>query len=93
MGNESRADNRFPSAFSRFEDTQKTGGITIEGFELKTDKDGFIECPDRMAPALLPHGFLKVGSAEHAAWKKTKEVPRGSSFGSVRHTAQPRTLA
>ena len=50
--------SKFPSSTISFKDTLKTGGITVRGFYLETDPDGFIEGPREIAAEIAPHGFV-----------------------------------
>jgi len=56
----------------RFKDTRGAGSITIEGYELTSDPDGFIEAPLRMEEQLSSHGFIREGAPEYWAWLKTQ---------------------
>ena len=59
---------KFPNTNVRFRDTRGAGGVSVEGYELHTDDDGFVEAPPRLQGHLSAHGFLMVGSKEFADW-------------------------
>lgn len=60
--------NRVPNTYVRYRDTYGSGVITINGFELETDRDGFIEAPATYESELAPHGFLRENSPAHQKW-------------------------
>lgn len=62
------AGNVFPSANVRFKDTRGAGAITVQGYELKNDENGFVECPARFEDILSAHGYLREGSVAYAKW-------------------------
>ena len=52
--------NKFPNTNRFFKDTRKTGGISVRGFYLEPDADGFIEAPADLADEIFPHGFVPM---------------------------------
>ena len=62
------ATSKFPSSNVRYKDTRGAGTITVAGFEMAADKDGFIEAPPSFAEDLFPHGFLRADSVEYSRW-------------------------
>lgn len=58
------AQNRFPNSMAKFYDTRKAGSITIQGIELDTNEDGFVEAPANFAASMAPHGFMQEGTPE-----------------------------
>ena len=54
------ATSRFPNTQRTYKDTRKCGGISVRGFYLETDADGFIEAPADLAEEIEPHGFLPM---------------------------------
>ena len=52
------ATNQFPNSLTSFKDTLGRGKISVQGFIIEADEDGFIECPAHLAPEIAPHGFL-----------------------------------
>ena len=62
--------NKFPNTMTRYFDSRGAGSITIQGIELDSDEDGFVEAPGGFAKEMIPHGFLPENGPEHMAWKK-----------------------
>jgi hypothetical protein len=62
--------NKFPSATQTYKDTQKRGVIVIQGIQLESDDDGFIEAPTTFAKDLEPHGFKAEKRPEPVAKAK-----------------------
>lgn len=54
------ANSKFPNQSTTFKDTLGAGGITVRGFYLETDEDGFIEGPLEIADEIKSHGFLPM---------------------------------
>lgn len=52
------ANSKFPNQSTPFKDTLGAGGVTVRGFYLESDEDGFIEGPIEIADEIAPHGFL-----------------------------------
>ena len=42
-----------------YKDTKGCGALTVRGFELHTDPDGYIEAPADVAAEIAPHGFIR----------------------------------
>jgi len=64
--------SRIPSTNVRYKDTYGSGVITVNGFELEVDKDGWIEAPATYEELLAPHGFVKENSLAHQTWAKAQ---------------------
>ena len=41
-----------------FKDTRNAGGVSVRGFYLESDAQGYIEAPRELRSELEPHGFL-----------------------------------
>lgn len=65
----------FNSSQVRYADTKGAGGITVRGFELETDEDGYIEAPPDLAADIAPHGFHQEGTTEERAWAAARGAP------------------
>jgi hypothetical protein len=63
--------NSFANSMTTYKDTFGKGAISVRGFNLETDEDGFIEGPPDIAADIAPHGFLPMPRPE----KKTLGVP------------------
>lgn len=68
------ATKTFPNKMTRYLDTRKAGGITIQGIELDTDEDGFVEAPGGFVKEMIPHGFYPEGSPEYNEWVKAHPI-------------------
>ena len=51
---------QFPNSIRTFKDTFNRGQISVRGFNLVTDKEGFIEAPADLAKDIEPHGFMPM---------------------------------
>lgn len=52
--------SKFPNTTTTFFDSRKCGVISVRGFMLEPDEDGFIEGPADMADEIEPHGFVPM---------------------------------
>ena len=52
--------NKFPNVHRTYKDTKNCGGISVRGFVLESDGQGFIEAPADLAVELEPHGFVPM---------------------------------
>ena len=50
--------SRFPNNTTTYKDTLGKGSISVRGFALTADEDGFIEGPADLAADIEPHGFV-----------------------------------
>ena len=50
----------YPNSLRTYKDTFKKGSISVRGFTLETDEDGFIEGPPDIANDIAPHGFVPM---------------------------------
>lgn len=50
--------NRVGPTMVRFADTRACGALSIRGFQIEPDADGFIEGPADIAKEIEPHGFI-----------------------------------
>jgi hypothetical protein len=51
---------RFPKQDQTYFDSYKRGTISVRGFILEADEDGFIEGPLDIAKDIEPHGFIPM---------------------------------
>jgi hypothetical protein len=52
--------SQFPNTNVSFKDTLNCGAISLRGFMLECDEDGFIEGPADIEQDIKPHGFVKM---------------------------------
>lgn len=64
------AGNKFPNQNVTFFDSRRCGGVSVRGFFLETDDDGFVEAPPALADELAPHGFLRKDRPDPAALQR-----------------------
>ena len=57
----------FPNTLQTYKDTKNCGSISVRGFLLQVDEDGFIEGPPDLAADIAPHGFLPMPRPAKAA--------------------------
>ena len=50
--------NPFENSLRTFKDTQGCGSISVRGFNVEVDKDGFATLPADAADEVAPHGFV-----------------------------------
>ena len=55
-----QAAHQFPNQLTTFKDTLNKGSISVRGFNLTCDADGFVEGPADLARDIAPHGFLPM---------------------------------
>jgi hypothetical protein len=82
-------------AYVRYQDTRKSGGISIRGVELQTDADGFIEGPADLEKDIAPHGFILAEKwfAGLPAVERLAVAAGDSEFHALLSTAERALLA
>ncbi len=69
----------FNASQVRYADTKGAGGITVRGFELETDEDGYIEGPPDLAKDVEPHGFFQEGTPQERAWAEQRKTAEATA--------------
>lgn len=68
--------SRFNAQEVSYKDTRSAGSVTVRGFELFADEDGYIYGPPNIEEDIKPHGFVRQEKTMAAKAQPQQKQPQ-----------------